>query len=169
MNSASPPRQTGRTGPYDANFERMLINGGVYPNGYEYAKKPNNLDEVVQRLSQPQPALSSTISDHDFREYNNGNSCALNEAGVKASVISLFLRATGSSNTTQKSVLFNNITSPADSLKEEDLKKAKPDYYYGSWPGKANANVRKTLSRHIVPSSSTNLPIAPNFFIEAVW
>jgi hypothetical protein len=146
----------------------MLVDGGVYPNGYEYSdgqlpQEPNNLDEVVQRLSQPQPALSSTVSDRKFIDKNLG---ASTQDDVKALVISLFLGDTGSSNTAQKNVLFNNLTSPADSLKEEDLKKAKPDYYYGSRPEQANANVRKTLSRHIVPSSSTNLPIAPNFFIE---
>ena len=63
------------TGPYDDNFQQMLIDGGVYPLHYKYMhpdgpQKPNNLDEVVQRLSQPQPAISSTVSDHEFREYN---------------------------------------------------------------------------------------------------
>ncbi|KAN0085227.1 hypothetical protein V8E54_001694 [Elaphomyces granulatus] len=43
---------------------------------------------------------------------------------------------------------------------------AEPDHYYGSPFQQANANVRKTLSTHIVPSSSTDLPIAPNFFIH---
>jgi hypothetical protein len=67
----------------------------------------------------------------------------------------------------KKKILFNNLSSPADSLKDNLLKKAKPNYYYGSPPEKANANVRKTLSRHIVPSSSRASKKLPmNFFIE---
>ena len=149
-------------GPHDDNFQQMLIDGGVYPIYYKYMdpdgpQKPNNLDEVVQRLSQPQPAISSTVSDHDFREYANAIWHACKDNAVKASVIPMFLRAIGSSDIAQKNVLFNNLTSPADSLKEEDLGKAKSDFYYGCQPEQVNANVRKTLSRHIVPSSLTNL------------
>ncbi|OXV07462.1 hypothetical protein Egran_04773, partial [Elaphomyces granulatus] len=130
-------------GPYDDNFKQMLVDGGVYPTYYKYMdpdgpQKPNNLDEVVQRLSQPQPAISSTVSDHDFREYANAIWYAFPILP-------------------KKNVLFNNLTSPADSLKEEDLGKAKSDFYYGCQPEQVNANVRKTLSRHIVPSSLTNL------------
>ncbi|OXV11746.1 hypothetical protein Egran_00493, partial [Elaphomyces granulatus] len=160
------------TGPYDSNFEQFLIDGGVYPDCYKYpdSRRPqrsNNLNEVVAILSQPQPTLSSsTVSDDDFQEYREANTYASKEDAVKASVITMFLRAIGSSDTAQKNVRFNNLASPANSIKEEDLKKAKPDYYYGSPPEQANANVRKKLSRHIVPSSSTDLPIAPNFFIE---
>jgi hypothetical protein len=160
------------TGPYNSNFEQILIDGGVYPDCYKYpnSRRPqrsNNLNEVVAILSQPQPTLSSsTVSDDDFQEYREANTYASKEDAVKASVITMFLRAIGSSDTAQKNVRFNNLASPADSIKEEDLKKAKPDYYYGSPPEQANANVRKKLSRHIVPSSSTDLPIAPNFFIE---
>jgi hypothetical protein len=150
----------------------MLINGGVYPNGYESSdgqgpQEPNNLGEVVHRLSWPQPDLSSTVSDHEFREYTNAISDASNETDVKASIIPLFLRATDS-KTAKEDILFNNLTSPADSLKGL-LKKAKPDYYYGSPPRQADPDVRETLSRYIVPSSSKaskKLPIAPNFFIE---
>ncbi|KAN0070476.1 hypothetical protein V8E54_011345 [Elaphomyces granulatus] len=129
MNSISPPRDR-RTGPYDADFKDMLIQGRIYPNGYEYSdgqrpQEPNNLDEVVQRLSQPQPALESTVSNRKFQEYFNANLDASNETD------------------------------------------AKPNYYYGSPPEKANANVRKTLSRHIVPSSSrASRKLPMNFFIE---
>jgi hypothetical protein len=149
----------------------MLIDGGIYPKHYKYMdpdgpQKPNNLDEVVQRLSQPQPAISSTVLDHEFREYTKAIPYASKDNAVKASVIPMFLRAIGSSDIVQKNVRFNNLTSPADSLKEEDLGKAKSDFYYGCQPEQVNANVRKTLSRHIVPSSLTNLPIAPNFFMN---
>jgi hypothetical protein len=172
-NRASHANNIRPTGPYDDNFKQMLIDGGVYPLHYKYMhpdgpQKPNNLDEVVQRLSQPQPAISSTVSDHEFREYTEAISYDSNDDAVKASVIPMFLRAIGSSDIAQKNVRFNNLTSPADSLKEEDLEKAKSDFYYGCQPEQANANVRKTLSRHIVPSSLTNLPIAPNFFIEVI-
>ena len=151
------------TGPYDDNFKQMLMDGGVYPVYYKYMhpdgpQKPNNLDEVIQRLSQPQPAISSTVSDHEFQEYTEAISYASNDDAVKASVIPMFLRAIGSSDIAQKNVRFNNLTSPADSLKGEDLEKAKSDFYYGCQPEQVNANVRKTLSRHIVPSSFDEPP-----------
>jgi len=94
MNSISPPRDR-RTGPYDADFKDMLIQGRIYPNGYEYSdgqrpQEPNNLDEVVQRLSQPQPALESTVSNRKFQEYFNANLDASNETDVKDSVFIIF-------------------------------------------------------------------------------
>jgi hypothetical protein len=83
-------------------FQTNANRWGVYLNGYEYdgqrPQKPNKLDKVVQRLSQPQTALSSTVSDHDFQVYTDANRLASNKAAVKASVVPLFLTATGSSN-----------------------------------------------------------------------
>lgn len=47
---------TKSTGPYSRNFRQNLIDGGVYPHGYEYLDgrvpaKPKNVEEIISRLA----------------------------------------------------------------------------------------------------------------------
>jgi hypothetical protein len=62
---------TASTGPYNRNFQQNLIDGGIYPDGYEYPDGrvpalPANWEEIQQRLAQPRPSLSpSRFADEE--------------------------------------------------------------------------------------------------------
>ena len=62
-----------------------------------------------------------------------------------------------------RNVLFTNL----DPLTEDGLARAKPDIYYGARPEQVDRRVRDELSGHIIPSQRDDLPVAPNFFLEA--
>src|SRR2546429_4549025 len=78
--STKPSTNTSKsTGPYNRNFQQNLIDGGVYPEGYEYPDvrappQPDNWEEVNRRLSQPRPSLSpSRFSDEEFRKFKRAD------------------------------------------------------------------------------------------------
>src|SRR2546423_3017797 len=61
--STSNTTSTKSTGPYNRNFQQNLIDGGVYPPAYGYPDgqapaKPDNWEEIRQRLTLPRPFLS---------------------------------------------------------------------------------------------------------------
>lgn len=70
----------------------------------------------------------------------------------------------GASEGAQQFTWFGNLDPMA-----ENLSRAKPDCYYGAHPNQLDKKVRedKKISKHIIPSSSINLPIVPNLFLEA--
>lgn len=41
-----------------------------------------------------------------------------------------------------------------------------PDLYYGARSHQLNRNIRDQLSKHIIPSTMEDKPMAPNFFLE---
>lgn len=68
-------KTTKSRGPYSRNFQQKLIEGGIYPDEYEYPDgraqpEPDNLEEIIQRLAQPRPSLSpSNFSNEKFKEF----------------------------------------------------------------------------------------------------
>ena len=163
-------KDTGAGGAYNTNFQQNLIDRGIYPYSYEYPNgqvppKPDNWADINQRLARPQPSLS-LFPDEKFEEFVRADARANNEDAVKDSVIPKLLNTMGGPNGAQRNIRFTNLAL-IDGFEEGDLKKAQPDYYYGAPPEQLNQEVRNKLSNHIIPSTSTDLPIAPNYFIEA--
>jgi hypothetical protein len=58
---------------------------------------------------------------------------------------------------------FNNLAP----LTVGELTAAKPDLYEGARPEQLDRRVRNELSSYIIPSKQDNLPLVPNFFLEA--
>jgi hypothetical protein len=52
-------------------------------------------------------------------------------------------------------------------LTDGTLAQAKPDHFYGARPEQLNRQIRNELSDRIIPSTQDDLPMAPNFFLEA--
>ncbi|KKZ68681.1 hypothetical protein EMCG_05716 [[Emmonsia] crescens] len=61
-------------------------------------------------------------------------------------------------------VLFNE---DQEDLLYGTLAKAKPDHFYGARPEQLNHQICEKLSDQIIPSTQNDLPITPNFFLEA--
>lgn len=53
-----------------------------------------------------------------------------------------------------------------DHLTDGTITPASPDIYHGARPEQLEREVRKMLSRQIIPSTQDDLPACPNFFLE---
>ena len=159
--------KTTKTSPYNGDFEQKLIDGGVYPKGYEYADdqspvEPANLDDIHRALHVPRASLSpSRFTEAAFRDFERQSTRAANEAGAMADLVPIIAgegRRRFHSNT---DVPFSNLAPIV-----EDVTVPKPDIYDGARPDRIDPRVRHSLDAHILPSKTKNLPAAPNFFFE---
>ncbi|KAF1809586.1 hypothetical protein P152DRAFT_383747, partial [Eremomyces bilateralis CBS 781.70] len=140
-------------------FEQALIDKGIYP--YNRGPKPNNWEDIQERLAQPRPSLSpSQFSDGAFEEFQLKNEEAMTEAEVMSQVFPIIRgKANIPSGYNQ---LFNNLKPLGDRISN-----AKPDYYNGSRPTQIRSEVRDDLAPYIIPTSQRHRPALPNFFLEA--
>lgn len=163
----SESSQTGRrTSAYNPVFEQNLINHGVYPHGYRHPDghrppKPNNWDDIQQRLAQPRPSLSpSRFSDGAFERFVDKNTEALNEPEVMTNAFPIIR---GDSNIPSGiNRMFGNLAPLTDGT----IVDPQPDFYYGAHPQQLDPSVRTQLSSYVVPSTNPNAPIAANNFTE---
>ena len=168
-NTKPSTNTTRSTGPYNRNFQQNLIDGGVYPEGYEYPDgrvppQPDNWEEVNRRLLQPRPSLSpSRFSDEEFRKFKRANAHASKEKQVATSVIPIIEGYIEDAKCVSEEIPFTNL----DHLTDGTLVSGNPDIYYGARPEQLDRRVRNELSGHIIPSTLNDLLIAPNFFLAA--
>ena len=170
-NTASPdtPNTTDSSGVYKSQFQQLLIDNGIYPNGYEYPNgreplEPNNWDEINQVLTNRRLSLSSVIiTEEKFREFKRANERVSKENKVTQKVIPMIQGAIQDERCVEGDITFTNL---AD-LTSAELPKARPDLYYGARPEQLHRHIRNQLSRYIIPSTSEHLPLTPNFFLEA--
>ncbi|QSS61694.1 hypothetical protein I7I51_03871 [Histoplasma capsulatum] len=138
--------KTSSTSAYSRNFQQHLINYSVYPPEYKYPDgqkppKPDNLAEIHERLALPRASLSpSKFSEKRFEDFRETDAKASKEKLVITSVIP---------------VLDGDIGDP------------KPDHFFGARPEQLNHSIHEALSDRIIPSTQDDLPMAPNFFLEA--
>ena len=155
--------------PYDRNFHQNLVDGGVYPEEYEYPDgrvppSPSNWDEINRRLLQPRPSLSpSQFSDEDFKKFRRTNAHAFKEREVTAFVIPIIEGEIGDNRCAAGKVPLTNF----DPLTNGKLAPGNPDLFYGARPEQLDRRVRNELSGHIIPSTQRDLPIAPTFFLAS--
>lgn len=168
---SAPSRSKGttkpRSSPYDGDFEQKLIDGGIYPEGYEHSKdeplnEPVNLADIQRALRVPRASLSpSRFSEAAFKEFKRRNRQAVNEASAMADVIPIIA---GEGRMNYRSVTDAPFTNMSPIL--EDVTVPKPDMYDGARPEQIDRRVRHSLGSYIVPSKKTNYPAAPNFYLE---
>ena len=83
------------TSAYSRNFQQHMIEYGVYDYRYTYPNgqrtpKPNNLNEIMERLIRPRRSLSpSRFTETDYREVEQADADADNETPVTTGVIPL--------------------------------------------------------------------------------
>ena len=160
---------TASTGPYNRNFQQNLIDGGVYPPGYEYPngrvpERPANWKEIKRRLARPRPSLSpSRFPDEEFRKFVRADEHASKEKRVTKSVIPIIEGDIKDTECLSGGIPFTNL----EHLTNGKLVPGNPDIYYGARPEQLARQVRDELSQQIIPSTQDDLPIVPNFFLAA--
>ena len=150
---------------YDSNFKQNLIDGGIYPEGYELddTNEARNLDAIHEALPVPRASLSpSRFSDGAFKEFRRTNDRAAGETRVIADVLTIIEgKGRHKHHNGGPDHPFNHLQ-PFTKY----LPIAKPDTYDGALPAQIDRRVRRDLGRHIVPCNDSSRPAAPNFFIE---
>lgn len=158
--------KTKKTSPYDPNFEQNLIDNGIYPDDYDFPDgrdppRPNNENEILERLRQPRPSLSSSqFSDKAFRTFKQTSSRALHEDDVMATVFPVIQG--NACIPSARNMAFGNLKP----LTDGDCVDAKPDFYDGALPTQIDRRIRGELSASIIPSTLRQAPVLPNFFTE---
>ncbi|TKA51468.1 hypothetical protein B0A55_13309 [Friedmanniomyces simplex] len=159
--------KTGTTGPYDPQFEQMLIDRGVYPDGFRTLSgakppKPQNMEDICRRLSQPRPSLSpSQFSEGAFEDFQDKNRAVSTEQDVMEDVFPTIRGSAGTRFHKAGNTPFNNLVGFAPGITE-----AKVDGYDGARPIEIELAVRRDLHGYIIPSTRTDLPAAPNHLTE---
>ncbi|KAI9748370.1 MAG: hypothetical protein M4579_007245, partial [Chaenotheca gracillima] len=155
-----------KSSAYHRDFEQHLIDHGLYPDDYEFSdgrdpSRPNNEDDILDRLGQPRPSLSpSRFSDKAFRAFKQTNSRALTEPMVMRNV---FPTISGDTNIPSAGELPFGYLEP---LTDGTLVDAKPDFYDGARPAQIHPRIRSELGSYITPSTQQQAPALPNFFAE---
>jgi hypothetical protein len=145
-----------------------LIDHEIFPGGYEYpdgrlTPEPENMDEIVRALSQPRGSPSPIkVSNENFRKFNRADAQASKENDLTRAIIPLMEGDDGDWKCSAGAVPFTNF----DHLTDGTLVPGNPDRYYGARPEQIDVNIRRELEGQIVPSTQSDLPIAPNFFLQ---
>ncbi|KAL2816799.1 hypothetical protein BDW59DRAFT_182381 [Aspergillus cavernicola] len=161
--------KTGSTTVYDPHFENHLIDHGVYPPFSTYPdgtelSEPENLAEIQRRLQIPRSSLALSGSlKQEYTEFRKINHNASDEQLVTKDVLPILEGKQKACSKTGGGHPFKNLAPLTDGT----LAMAKPDFYHGASPNQLNPDIRKQLNNQIIPSSQSNRPITPNFFVEA--
>ncbi|KAK4186402.1 hypothetical protein QBC35DRAFT_270291 [Podospora australis] len=150
-----------RSSAYDDDFEQHLTDRNIYlPLRNNQAPKPN-LDDTRLLLSASRPSLSpSRFDDSRFEDFLQKNETK-SEGTVMRNVIPII---TGNASIPNEGNLpFTNFKSLTEGLTVN----AVPDFFDGAPPGDVDRSVREDLSQMIVPTKHADVPVAPNFFLEA--
>lgn len=163
---SSGARKTKSTTPYSPEFEQKLADRGVFPVGYRFADgrrspKPNNIQELMDALSRRRSSLSSTaFSEEAFEEFRD-NDVRASESAAMADLLPVIAGPKDKDYNPNGEVPFLRLEKF-----DPDISVPKPDRYYGAMPAQIDGSVRSDLTNYIIPSNRTNLPAAPNFFVE---
>nr|KMM71280.1 hypothetical protein CPAG_07587 [Coccidioides posadasii RMSCC 3488] len=120
--------------------------------------------EINKRLVRTRPSLSpSKFSDGEFRKFKRADTHASKEKPVTTTVIPIIEGDIGDPKCTGGEYVFGNLAPLTDGT----LAQAKPDHFDGARPEQLDRQIRKELGDQIIPSTQNDLPMAPNFFLEA--
>ncbi|KAI8958187.1 hypothetical protein F5Y11DRAFT_362951 [Daldinia sp. FL1419] len=156
----SATTKTNKSRAYDRNFDQHLTDYHIYPS---YSSQKPDLTHIRTALAVPRPSLSpSQFSDGAFEAFEEDNARAKDEDDTLANVIPTILGPRNHEHPAARKTVFGNL----EYLTDGAIAPAKPDIYYRAYPAQLARSAREKLSRHIVPSTTQDKPMAPNFFRE---
>ena len=160
------PGKLNRASPYGPNFERKIIDHGIYPSHYVHpdgtaSRRPNNEEEILDALGQPRSSLSpSRFPDSAFDEWVHCNDTARSEDMMRTAYP---IMAGDTKIPSEMGKLLNNFKPLVDG----PLTIPRPDAHDGANPSQINLRVRQELAEYIIPSTQQEGPALPNFFTAA--
>ncbi|KAI1271437.1 hypothetical protein F5Y07DRAFT_404413 [Xylaria sp. FL0933] len=165
-NATSISSKDRRSSAYDNDFEQHLNDNGIYLPQYRLPgnhrpPKPQNIGELLVGLSASRASLSPSRFDEsvfeDFQQKNESRS----QGTVMRNVVPIIA---GSADIPNEGHLpFTNL----ESLTNETTVKPVPDYFDGARMQDVLTQVRHDLNKTIIPTKHADVPVAPNFFLEA--
>lgn len=165
--TSAPTETTATTTPsaYSGAFAQHLIDHGVYAHGYQYPEgprvpKPNNFDEIGQRLGRSRRSFSpSRFSERDLQELQDADAQPCDSVLVSEST----RIHKGVGVYAQGGCRFANLAPLTDGT----LSAIKPSHFFGSRREELHRQIQQQLGHEIDPSDDDRRPIVPNFFLEA--
>ncbi|KAH7148314.1 hypothetical protein EDB81DRAFT_841935 [Dactylonectria macrodidyma] len=153
--------------PYDANFRQHIADHGIFTVGYKYLDgrplpKPENFKEILEALAKPRASLNE-FSEEDYDKHADIITNVSNEKHVMNSVITCLEGDATENKFISGGVRFRNLSDITDGT----LGDGTPDQYHGARPEQLHRTIRQELNKSIIPSTRKDLPITPNFFLEA--
>ncbi|KAH8755666.1 hypothetical protein F5883DRAFT_686474 [Diaporthe sp. PMI_573] len=146
---------------YHAAFDQHLTDHKVY--GPRRSQRPD-LNAIRSALLKPRPSLSlSQVSDGTFEDFQDASEEAKDEAEVMADVIPIISGTRKSNYPCARNTMFGHLKPLTDGT----LAAAMPDIYYGTVPEQLDHPIRDDLGELIVPSTTLDKSVAPNFFLDA--
>ncbi|KAK7927824.1 hypothetical protein PG985_004822 [Apiospora marii] len=164
--ATSTTSKTRRSSAYNDDFEQHLCDNRIYLPQYgardnRRPAKPDNLHDLLPRLSTSRPSLSPSRFDEsafeDFQQKNETRS----EGTVMRNVVPMIAGNPDIPN--EGHLPFTNLASMTD----ETTVKLVPDFFDGARAGDVHAHVRRDLDQEIIPTRHMDVPVAPNFYLEA--
>ncbi|KAF3768423.1 hypothetical protein M406DRAFT_228930, partial [Cryphonectria parasitica EP155] len=150
-----------KSSPYNPGFDQHLTDHGIHTI---WKSQKLNLEEVKVALMAPRPSLSpSCFSDNAFETFYETNAQAKDEDDVCKYVLPTITGPRKDNYPSTANMAFGNLAPLTDGT----IVAAKPDIALGALPEQLNPTIRSELQHHIIPSTSTDRLIAPNFFLEA--
>ncbi|TQW00239.1 hypothetical protein IF1G_00170 [Cordyceps javanica] len=124
--------------------------------------EPDNLDGLIQGLSDPRASLSpSGFSVAAFKDFTRANDRVISQGNVIARILPKIL---GDSDIlSEGNLIFTNL----DSITDGTTVNPAPDLFNGSRSKDVDKIVRQEPSKTIIPTSHTRAPVVPDFFLEA--
>ncbi|KAG6005049.1 hypothetical protein E4U21_000505 [Claviceps maximensis] len=152
--------RTTKTTPYSLNFAQHLVDHRVKPLCTSVVP---NLDEIISTLDRSRKSLSpSQFSDAAFVAFQNNSMLAKDKTDVMADVLPAILGPSHDSHPLARNAAFGNL----EALTDGTITPVKPDIYYGALSQQLIKSVRDEIGHHIMPSTTHDRPLAPNFFVE---
>ncbi|POS81722.1 hypothetical protein EPUL_005919, partial [Erysiphe pulchra] len=152
-----------------SNFRSLLISNYLYPYNHrlpdtgDFVPSPENFDEIRERARRRRPSLSSEkFTDADFEAFKVSLRYLNDQKDIMEYVIPIIEGTYNEKGHSCCNRLFNNFKPLAPSIVC-----GTPDKCHGADPANADLTVRNELKWLILPSTEEDMPIAPNFFLEA--
>ncbi|KAH7176371.1 hypothetical protein EDB81DRAFT_940301 [Dactylonectria macrodidyma] len=158
--SVTTTTTTERSTPYNLDFDLHLTDHRVHT---VYSSQAPDLGEIMAAVAAPRSSLSpSKFSDTAFEDFLENNELAQQEDDVMADVIPAIIGPGQNTEASARSEVFRNL----EHLTDGTLFRANPDLCYGAFPEELDRSIRNELAGHIIPSTMSEEPIAPNFFLD---
>ncbi|POS73710.1 hypothetical protein DHEL01_v207901 [Diaporthe helianthi] len=150
-----------RSSPYDPGFDQHLTDHGIHT--IWKSQKPN-LEQTRAALAIRRPSLTPCdFSESAFETFQQTAAQAKDERDVLDDVFPTITGPLRNNYPSTKSMVFGNL----EPLTTGTITAPKPDIALGALPEELNPTIRNALQHHIIPSTTTDRLMVPNFFVEA--